>query len=296
MRLITRCDLDGLTCAVLISLHEEIDELLLAHPQDLVDGRVEVRTDDIIANLPYRSGCALWFDHHMHTTAAPPTESFEGVYGKAPSAARLVYDYYGGSKAMPDFDELVRQTDRLDSADLSLDDVLVPQEYIKLGFTLDTRSGLGPMDEYFRTLLRMLVERASIGEILAHPEVERRTSLLESGDVELHTALVNHSEVLDNVLFTDFRSLESVPVGNRFLVFALFPAVNVAVRVQWNGERTHPMLTIGHSILNRTCNSDVGEIAARYGGGGHKGAASVRLMEDPDQQIQMIVADLQAKG
>jgi oligoribonuclease NrnB/cAMP/cGMP phosphodiesterase (DHH superfamily) len=296
MRLVTRGDLDGLTCAVLISLHEEVDELLLTHAQELADGNVEIREGDIIANLPYMEGCALWFDHHLHTTAAPPTHEFEGSYGQAPSAARLVFEYYGGRDAMPDFEELVRETDRLDSANLTLDDVLDPQGFVKLGFTLDPRSGLGPLDDYFRRLLRMLVERMSIDELLADPEVEQRVSVLESEDVELHAALQKHSEVRGNVLFTDFRSLERVPAGNRFLAFALFPAVNVAVRVQWNGERTVPMLMIGHSVINRSCHSDVGEIAARHGGGGHKGAGSVRLMDEPDQQIGMIVAELQAKG
>lgn len=296
MRLVTRGDLDGLACAALISLHEEVDELLLTHAQDLADGNVEIHASDIIANLPYKEGCALWFDHHLHTTAAPPTHDFEGSYGQAPSAARLVYEYYGGSSSMPDFEELVEQTDRLDSANLSLDDILDPQGYIKLGFTLDDRSGLGPLDEYFRTLLRLLVERTSIDEILAHPDVEQRTDALESGDVELYSALQEHSQQHGNVLLTDFRPLERVPVGNRFLVFALFPAVNVAVRVQGDGERRAPMLTIGHSVINRSCRSDVGEIAARYGGGGHVGAGSVRLMDEPDQQIGMIVAELQAKG
>lgn len=296
MRLVTRGDLDGLACAALISLHEEVDELLLTHPQELADGNVEIRESDIIANLPYRAGCALWFDHHLHTTAAPPTHEFEGSYGRAPSAARLVYEYYGGSDSMPDFEELVRETDRLDSADLTLDDVLDPQGYVKLGFTLDTRSGLGPLDDYFRELLRRLVERRSIDEILAHPDVESRTSMLESEDVDLHAALQEHSEVHGNVLLTDFRPLERVPAGNRFLVFALFPAINVAVRVQWNSDHSVPMLTLGHSVINRTCRSDVGEIAARYGGGGHVGAGSVRLMDEPDQQIGMIVAELRANG
>lgn len=296
MRLVTRGDLDGLTCSVLISLNEQIDEILLAHPQELADGKIAIGDTDVIANLPFQAGCGLWFDHHMHTTAAPPLEPFEGAFGMAPSAARLVYEHYGGREKMPEFEELVYHTDRLDSADLSLDDILDPDGYIKLGFTLDTRSGFGPLDDYFRTLRQLLIDGTPIDRILAHPEVEARCIRLEMDDVDLHAALQARSEIHGNVLLTDFRPLDRVPVGNRFLVFALYPQVNVAVRVQWDASCSSVMLTLGHSIFNRTCRSNVGEIATRHGGGGHARAASVRLMDDPEQQIQMIVAELKANG
>jgi hypothetical protein len=296
MRLVTRGDLDGLTCAVLISRHEQVDEILLSHPQEFADGLFEIHEQDIVANLPYQRGCALWFDHHLHTAAAPPTEVFKGAFGFAPSAARLVYEYYGGRKAMPEFAELVHETDRMDGAFLTLDDVLDPQGYIKLGFTVDPRSGLGPLDEYFKTLVQLLIENPPIEEVLAHPEVEERCRRLEQEDVELHAALKALGRVDGNVVVTDFRGLDKVPVGNRFLVFAAFPDINVAVRVQKGEDEQFAMLTLGHSIFNRTCRTNVGELAARYGGGGHRGAASIRLMEDPDQQIEMIVGELKANG
>jgi len=56
------------------------------------------------------------------------------------------------------------------------------------------------------------------------------------------------------------------------------------------------MLVLGHSIFNRSCKTNVGELAARYGGGGHRGAGSVSLMDDPEQQIRMILAELKANG
>ncbi len=296
MRLVTRADLDGLACAVLIAENESIDGLLLAHPQEIADGDIAVGSGDILANLPFREGCSLWFDHHLHTSATPPTCAFEGAFGRAPSAARLVYDYYGGRAAMPQYEELVRETDRLDSADLSLDDILDPAGYIKLGFTLDRRSGLGPIDDYFRIVYRLLAAGEPIGHVLEHPEVARRCDRLELDDVDLHTALQAHSEIHGNVLLTDFRSLDEVPVGNRFLVFALFPRINVALRAQLDPDSERVALSLGHSIVNRTCRSNLGEIAARYGGGGHPGAASLQLMDEPDQQIRMIVAELKANG
>ena len=297
MRLVTRGDLDGLTCAVLISLHERINELLLTHPQELTEGEVEIRETDIIANLPYQDGCAMWFDHHLHTAAlAAPMEEVKGAFGQAPSAARLVYEYYGGDGRLGKFAELVRETDRLDSANLTLDDILDPQGYIKLGFTIDGRSGLGAFSSYFKLLVRLLRRHTPIEEVLVEPEVATRCRRLEEEDVDLHAALTHYSQEVGNVLLTDFRELERIPAGNRFLVFAICPKVTVAVRVQWGPNKEYAMLTLGHSIINRTCQTNVGELAARYGGGGHRGAGSIKLMEDPDYQIQLILAELKANG
>lgn len=295
MRLVTRCDLDGLACAVLIGLNEEIDEILLTHPQEIADGNIDIGPGDIIANLPFRPGCALWFDHHLHTAAAAPAEPYEGVFGRAPSAARLVFEYYGGLTTMAAFEELVRETDRFDSADLDLDDILDPQGYILLGFTLDARSGLGRTAEYFMTVRELLAKRAPIDQVLEHPEVEERCRRLAAEDTELHAALEAKSRVEGNVLITDFRDLERVPVGNRFLVFALFPQIDVAMRIQRDEGRSDTMVTLGHSILKRTCGVNLGELAARFGGGGHRGAASIRLAGDAEAQLRGIVAELRER-
>ena len=295
MRLVTRGDLDGLTCALLISHFEEIESVLLTYSQELAEGKVDIGASDIIANLPYQRGCAMWFDHHMHTTAAAPSVEFEGSFGQAASAARLVWEYYECAQTLPHYEELVNETDRLDSADLTLDDILDPQGYIKLGFTLDSRSGLGPLDQYFENALDLLLRSTPIESILQDPAIDERCRRLENDDILLHKALQSNSRIDENVVFSDLRDLDPVPAGNRFLVFAIFPQINVAVRAQKRLDgRT--MLTLGHSIINRTCNTNVGELAARYGGGGHQGAGSIPLMEDTDQQIDMILAELKASG
>ena len=297
MRLVTRGDLDGLTCAVLISLNEPVDALKLIHPQDITEGNFEVGPDDILANLPYDPRCGLWFDHHMHTaTPAAPPPDFQGAFGPAPSAARLVYDYYGGEAAMPAYAELVRETDRLDSADLTPEDVIDPRRWIQLGFTIDGRTGLGAFESYFLLLLDMLVRRTPVDEILAHPEVARRCRVMADSDAEFQEALREHSRMEGNVVFTDLRGLHRVPVGNRFLVYALYPRANVSLRLHWGPNRQYPMLVLGHSIFNRTCRTNVGELAARYGGGGHRGAASIPLMDEPEQQIRLVLAELKAHG
>jgi hypothetical protein len=297
VRLVTRGDLDGLVCAVLISLNEHIDQVVLIHPQDITDGRMEILPDDIIANLPYHPACAMWFDHHQHTaTATARPEGFKGAFGAAPSAARLVYEYYGGETRLGHFAELIAETDRLDSANLRPEDVLDPQGYIQLGFTIDGRTGIGSFEEYFHTLVGLFMHRTPLSRVLEHPEVARRVQLLRDQDGAFRSALLQHSRTEKNVVITDFRTLDQLPIGNRFLIYAIYPEVNVSVRLQWGPQKRFPMMTLGHSIFNRTCRTDVGELAARYGGGGHRGAGSIPLMDEPEQQILMILAELKAHG
>ena len=297
MRLVTRGDLDGLTCAVLLTLKEDIESIALIHPQDITDGRADIRPGDIIANLPYHPSCAMWFDHHLHTaTANVPLGEIRGAFAEAPSAARLVYEYYGGEAAMPEFRDLVRETDRLDSANLTPADVLAPEGYIKLGFTIDGRTGMGTFESYFLHLVDLLKIGTPIEHVLEDPGVKRRCDILDSENERFIEELKAYSRVEGNVVITDFRPLDHVPIGNRFLVYAIYPEVNVSVRIHWGPNRQFPMLLVGHSIFNRTCRTNVGELAARYGGGGHKGAGSIPLMDEPDQQIRMVVAELKANG
>ena len=152
MRLVTRGDLDGLTSTVIITMKEAVDELLLVHPQDITDKRIEIRADDILVNLPYDARAGMWFDHHLLTDSneKPPAE-FKGNHRLAPSAARLVYEYYldrdPDDPALLRLDRLVDETDRLDAALLTPDDVENPRDYILLGYTIDSRTGLGSFDE-----------------------------------------------------------------------------------------------------------------------------------------------------
>ncbi|MEO8504823.1 MAG: exopolyphosphatase [Acidobacteriota bacterium] len=297
MRLVTRGDLDGLTCAVILSVNEDIEDIVLIHPQDITDGRADIRSGDVIANLPYHPNCSMWFDHHMHTaTSHFPLRKVPGVFAEADSAARLVYEHYGGEKAMPEFAELVRETDRLDAAKLTPEDVLSPQRYIKLGFTLDGRSGLGTFETYFTHLVDLLKMGLSIERLLEDFSIAKRCEVIESEGASFREDLRRCSRVDGNVVITDFRNLEHPPIGNRFLIYALYPEVNVSLRLHWGPGRAYPMLLLGHSIFNRTCKSNVGELAARYGGGGHRGAGSVPLQADAEQQIQMVISELKANG
>jgi hypothetical protein len=298
MRLVTRPDLDGLTCAVLLSRCERIESVELVHPQDITDRRVAIGPGDILANLPYHPSCGKWFDNHLLTDpkAMPPT-GFVGRYGKAPSASRLVYEHY--APAHPElarYEGLLAETDRLDSAQLSMPDVVAPSGYVLVGLTLDPRTGLGSPREYFDLLLPALRDR-TVDEVVALPEVRERAARMREQDHAFREAALAHSSVDANVILTDFRPLDPIPVGNRFLVFTLFPQANVAVRVQWGPGREKVAVSTGRSIFNRTSRANLGVLMSLYGGGGHAGAGACLLpASTADARIAEIVATLKRNG
>lgn len=298
MRLVTRGDLDGLTSAVIITLEEPIDDILLVHPQDITDKRVEIRSDDILANVPYHPNCGMWFDHHLLTASnETPPDEFRGRYGLAPSAARLVYDYYlERNPGLEKFAKLVEETDRLDGAHLTPEDVENPQDYILLGYTIDSRTGLGGFEEYFLKLVDWL-KQMSIDEVLAQPEVRERVERIRHEQTEFRALLARNSFKLNNVIVTDLREIERLPAGNRFLVYTLFPEANVSLRVHWGPNHESVVAAVGHSIFNRTCNTSVGELMSKYGGGGHRGAGTCILpMAKAADAIDEILFELQANG
>jgi len=301
MRLVTRGDLDGLTSAVIITMKEAIDKVALIHPQDITDKKVEIRSDDILVNVPYHPNAGIWFDHHLLTDSneKPPPE-FKGRYRVAPSAARLVYEYYlekdPNDPEMLKLASLVDATDRLDAAQLSPDDVNNPQNYILLGFTIDSRTGLGNFESYFMKLVDLL-KTTPIEQIMQQPEVKERVERLRREQTEFTHLLKRNSFQLNNVVITDLREIERLPAGNRFLIYTLFPDSNVSLRVHWGPSHGSVVAAVGHSIFNRTCKTSVGELMSRFGGGGHRGAGTCVLpLENAADAIDEILFELQANG
>jgi hypothetical protein len=298
MRLVTRGDLDGLCCAVFITSCEQIDEIALVHPQDITDERFAVKSEDILANLPYHPACAKWFDHHLLTESnARPPDVFDGRYGLAPSAARMVYEYY--MPARPDlkkYERLLSEVDRLDSAQLNIDDVLDPGEYILLGYTLDPRTGLGTFHDYFRRLVSCL-KTQPIAEIMTLPEVEERVKRIREQDARFREITLKKSRLDGNVVFSDFRDVSPLPVGNRFLVYTLYPLANISLRVHRAPSPKNVAAAAGHSIFNRTSRTNVGELMSRYGGGGHRGAGTCLLPAgEADEKIAQMLAAMKKDG
>ena len=294
MRLVTRPDLDGLTCAVLLSQCEKVDSFEFVHPQQIRDREVEVGKDDILVNVPYHPSCGMWFDNHLLTdSVSTPPQGFRGSYGQAPSAAHLVYEHYLPTHPELDrYDELVRETDRLDSAQLELNDVLAPDGYTLLGFTLDPKSGLDGVQDYFLDLLPA-IKTKTIQEVLDLPSVRERARQLGEQDRRFREIAVAHSTLDEGIVVTDFRSLDSLPVGNRFLIYTVFPEATVSLRIQHGRAPDTISVSVGRSIFNRTSRANIGILMSIYGGGGQAGAGACVLPEaKADTQIAEIITAL----
>ncbi len=294
MRILTRGDLDGLTATVLVSMLEKITEIRFAHPKDVQDGKVPCDAEDILINVPYVKGCGLWFDHHAteeHKIAG--MGPFKGRFEVAPSAARVVYNHYNRPDLFDPFKEMLEATDRLDSAQLTPDEVSDPHGWILLGLTLDPRTGLGPeFQKYFRWLAEYAKE-VPLEKILKHPEVKKRCDRVLLEQDQFRKLLQERTHLEGNVVVTDFCGIRNAPVGNRFLVYTLYPSADVEVRIFPGKENKTVNVAVGHSIFRRTCKVNAGELCAEYGGGGHPGAGTCQLEPaKAEAQIQEIVARL----
>ncbi|MBI4614626.1 MAG: exopolyphosphatase [Planctomycetes bacterium] len=296
MHILTRGDMDGMTASVFLTIAEEIREIRFAHPKDVQDGLVPAAPDVIVVNLPHVKGCGMWFDHHVSEEGKlEAIGDFKGSFKVAPSVARVVYDHY----KRPEFDpylELLDATDRLDAAMLTKDEVANPSGWILLGLTLDPRTGLGPeFQKYFRWLVEY-VKEVPLAKILQHKEVKRRCERVLKERDEFLEVLKKHTRLDGDIIITDFRGFKVEPVGNRFLVFTLFPDAKVEARL-FAGKGGTVVVALGRSIFNRSLKTSLGDMLAAYGGGGHRGAGTAQLApEKAEAQIAEILAKLAKDG
>jgi len=287
MRIVTRPDFDGVVCAVLLYEAEEITEpVKWVEPNDMQRGMVDVRAGDIIANLPYDNRCTLWFDHHNTNKIDKP---FGGAFKIAPSAARVIFEFYNG-RFNRDYSELIQQTDKIDAADLSLDEVLYPERY---GLVLLSMTVLGrdAYNEGYWNRLVHLLRKSDIDEVLKDPEVKAHCDAVKEKNKLYKDLLRQNTRVKKHVSITDFRNFNEAPTGNRFLVYSMFPKAVVSVTIRYD-DKDKKMLavSVGHSIFNRNCKVNVGRMLTAFGGGGHRAAASCRF--DPkkaDEYIPKII-------
>jgi hypothetical protein len=287
MRIVTRPDFDGVACAVMLSVALEIKEpVKWVEPSVVQRGMVEIREGDVIANLPYDSRCSLWFDHHYTNRIAGP---FEGVFRIAPSAAGIIFEHYK-DRFKRDYGELAAAADKIDSADLTLDEVIHPEKYDYVLLSMTVSDGRHAGEPYWNKLVELL-KKYDIQKVLDDPDVRRccRDVVEENAEYTVH--LKENTRLEKHVSITDFRQYEKTPGGNRFLVYSLFPesVVNVRIRYEEN-NREMVVVHLGHSIFNPHCNVNVGLLLADFEGGGHRGAASARFQrQKADEYLPRII-------
>ena len=304
-RLVTRSDFDGLACAMMLKELGLIDVIKFVHPKDVQDGKIELSKKDITTNLPYDPRVSIAFDHHeseVDRLKAIETNGKLIIDPKARSAARVVYDYYGGKAAFPRIsDELMEAVDKGDSADFTVDEILNPKGWVLLHYLMDARTGLGRF-HHFRIsnydLMMELIDYCldhSIDDILELPDVKERVDLyFEQADL-FKAQLQRIAKIHGKVVVLDLRNEEVIHAGNRFMIYALYPETTISVHVAWGFRKQNTAVMIGKSIVNKTSTVDIGELCLKYGGGGHHNAGTCQLDNDTvDAQLPDIIEALNA--
>ena len=297
-RLLTRSDMDGLVCAVLLKELGMLGEIVFHHPKDVQDGKVEVGPDDILTNLPYVPGCGLCFDHHASEALrneGRPTPNYV-LMPEAKSAARVVYDYYGGRARFPRVsDAMMEAVDKADSAGFSREDVLRPKGWELLSFLMDARTGLGRFRNFRVSnyqLMMMLIDCCrdlAIEDILALPDVHERVELYFEQQQAFNAQLARVAEVHNNLVVLDLRDEETIHAGNRFMIYATFPQCDLSMHVMWGRERQNTVYTVGKSIFGPRSVVEVGALMLRYGGGGHSAAGTC---QGPNETAEVLKQNL----
>jgi nanoRNase/pAp phosphatase (c-di-AMP/oligoRNAs hydrolase) len=306
MRLLTRSDFDGLVCAVLLVEKGIVDEYKFVHPKDVQDGKIETTANDVLANIPYIQGCGLWFDHHSSEDERLKTGelNFEGEVRSAPSAAQVIWDYYGGSNTFKkNLLPLLEAVNKTDSGSLSREEILNPEDWIILSFIMDARTGLGRFKDYrisnhqLMTDMIQYCRTMSAEEIIGNYDIQERIMRYFDQQDLFSGMLSRCSDVRENLVVTNLIDEKTIFSGNRFIIYALYPEQNIDLRVMWGRNNQNVVFACGHSILNRTSQTDVGKLMLKYGGGGHHMVGTCQVPADNWETIlEEIVGQINADG
>jgi nanoRNase/pAp phosphatase (c-di-AMP/oligoRNAs hydrolase) len=295
-RLITRSDFDGLVCAVLLKHLSLIEDIKFVHPKDMQDGKVEVTANDITTNLPYVSGVHLAFDHHLSETVRTGKHENHIIEAEAPSAARVVYNYYGGAKVFPaEWNDMMTAVDIGDAAQFTKDDIMFPSDWSLLNMVMDARTGLGRFKDFKKPNYQLMMDlidacrTLTIDQILELPDVKERVELYFQQDQPFKEQIRRCGALHKKLVVLDLRNEQIVHVGNRFMVYALFPQCNMSMHVIWGMKKMNTVFAIGKSILDRSAKTNVGALCLEFGGGGHEAAGTCQV---PNEEAEATLAKL----
>ncbi len=292
-RLLTRSDLDGLICAVLLKHLDMVGDIkLIDNPGILQENKFQIRDSDIITNLPFVPGVHLAIDHHVSESIRNQHNPRHIIDPNAPSAARVVYHYFGGSPKFPHFfQEMMDAVDKADSGQFTHDEILHPQRWVLLNFLVDKRTHIEPWGKFrisedqFKLDLIEYCGKMTIDPILEISDVQERARVYFQYEAAYQEQLKATASVHENVVILDFRQLKTIYPGNRFLVYALFPQCNVSILIRPDSENRKTIFSVGKSILNKTSPVNIGEIMLAYGGGGHRSAGACHVNEDESDRV-----------
>ncbi|MBR2527813.1 MAG: exopolyphosphatase [Blautia sp.] len=300
-RLVTRSDFDGLVCAMILKEKNLIDDILFVHPKDVQDGKVDLHENDITTNLPFDSRVGLAFDHHDSELVRLKEQGIDDggrfiIEGDAKSAARVVYNYYGGKDALPRIsEELMTAVDKGDSADFTREEILDPKGWVLMNFLMDARTGLGRFHDFRISNYQLMMELIDyclihpIDEILALPDVQERVKLFFEQQDLFKQQLSRLARIEGKVVILDLRHEDVIYAGNRFMIYAMYPEAEMSLHIAWGFRKQNTAVMIGKSIINRSSDFDIGLLCLKYGGGGHKNAGTCQLDND---KADILIADI----
>lgn len=304
-RLVTRSDFDGLVCAVLLNELDLIDDIKFVHPKDMQDGKVEISARDITTNLPFVPGVHLAFDHHLSETFRNPGERPNHIiYPDAPSAARVVFEHYGGKGRFPTmFNEMMEAVDKADSAQFTRQEILDPKGWVLLNFLMDSRTGLGRFRDFRVSNYQLMMDLIKycrdhgIDDILALPDVHERVELYFEHAEQAKEQIKRCATIHKNLVVLDLRNEETIFAANRFVIYALYPDTNISIHVLWGVQKQNTVFATGKSIINRTSKTNVGELMLSYNGGGHENAGTCQIDNAKAESVlEELVAKINADG
>lgn len=305
-RLITRSDMDGLVCGILLKELDIIDDVMFAHPKDMQDGLIEVGPNDITTNLPYIENAYLAFDHHASEServSGNPENHIIDI--NAPSAARVVYEYFGAEKAFPRVsEEMMIAVDKADSADFTKEEILSPEGWVLLSFIMDARTGLGRFRDFnisnYQLMMKLIDfcrDHNSIEDILALPDVKERVDLYYDHQLKCREQIEKCATVHKNLVVLDLRKEDTIWAGNRFVIYALYPQCNISIHILWGKNKQNTVFATGKSILDRSSKTNVGALMLGYGGGGHNAAGTCQISNmKSEETLQELIKRINADG
>lgn len=303
-RLVTRSDMDGLVCGTLLKYLGVIDEIVFVHPKDMQDGKIAINSNDITTNLPYVCGVHLAFDHHFSETLRNEKIDNHIIDPDAPSAAEVVYQYYGGDSKFPEhFRAMMDAANKADSAAFSQDDILDPQGWDLLSFLMDSRTGLGRFREFRISNYQLMMDlidycaEHTIDDILELEDVKERIDLYNKYAKQFKEQLERCSTIHKNLVIIDYRDEDIIYPGNRFLIYAMYPEVNISIHAVWGKDKQNIVYSTGKSIINKTSQTNVGELMLRFGGGGHKAAGGCQIdIENAPEVLEELIKQINKDG
>lgn len=304
-RLVTRSDFDGLVCAVLLNELQLIDDILFVHPKDMQDGKIAITNRDITTNLPYVEGVHLAFDHHLSETIRNVNKKNNHIIDpNAKSAARVVYDHFGGAKTFPArWNTMMEEVDKADAAQFSVEEILEPKGWVLLNYLMDPRTGLGRFRNFRISNYNLMMDLIDyckdhdIDDIMKMPDVVERVELYHDQTERFKEQVKRCSSVHKNLIILNLKGEDVIYAGNRFMIYALFPQCNISMHVLWGLKQQNTVFAIGKSIIDRSSKTKIGELCLKYGGGGHDNAGTCQIEnERADAVMKELIEKINADG